>query len=151
MTIHELTTAQCEEFLTQALIGRLSCAKANQPYIVPVSLYFDSDEKCLYSFSTVGKKIQWMRDNPKVCVEVDEITDEFHWTTVLVTGRYQEVGDLEGERRARQRVLALFQQRPQWWLPGAAKLASGEEHSAPVVFRIHITSLSGRRAARPPA
>ena len=151
MTIHELTTAQCEEFLTQALIGRLSCAKANQPYIVPVSLYFDSEEKCLYSFSTVGKKIQWMRDNPKVCVEVDDITDQFHWTTVLVTGRYQEIGDLEGERRTRQRVLALFQQRAQWWLPAAARLASGEEHSAPVVFRIQIASLSGRRAARAPA
>ena len=148
MIIHELTAAQCEEFLAKAIIGRLSCAKANQPYIVPVSLYFDNSEKCLYSFSTVGRKIQWMRDNPKVCVEVDDIADQFHWTTVLVTGRYQEIGDLEGEKSARQRVLGLFQQHPQWWLPGAAKLASGVEHAAPVVFRIQITSVSGRRAAR---
>ena len=151
MIIHELTAAQCEEFLTRATIGRLGCARHNQPYVVPVSLYFDSGENCLYSFSTVGRKIHWMRDNPRVCIEVDDIADQFHWTTVLVTGRYEELGDLESERSARQRVLAFFQQQPQWWLPGAAKLASGEEHSAPVVFRIQITSLSGRRAARPPA
>ena len=148
MIIHELTAAQCEEFLTQAVIGRLGCAQHNQPYIVPVSVYFDRGEKCLYSFSTVGRKVQWMRDNPKVCIEVDDIADQFHWTTVLVTGRYEEIGDLEGERSVKERALALFQQHPQWWLPGTAKLASGVEHETPVLFRIRITSVSGRRAAR---
>lgn len=73
MIIHELTAAECEEFLGRATVGRLGCAHHSQPYIVPVSLYFGREEKCLYGFSTVGKKIEWMRENPRVCVEVDAI------------------------------------------------------------------------------
>ena len=46
---------------------------------------------CLYAFSTIGQKIEWMRENPKVCLEVEEIDDQSHWTTVLVIGRYEEI------------------------------------------------------------
>ena len=150
MTIHELTGPECEEFLNQATIGRLACARKDQPYIVPVSLYYAREERCLYSFSTAGKKIEWMRDNPKVCVEVDAITDQYQWTTVLVTGRYEEIDLSEQQQTARQRAMQFFQQRPLWWLPGGAKLASGVEHDAAVVYRIHVASMSGRRAVRRP-
>jgi nitroimidazol reductase NimA-like FMN-containing flavoprotein (pyridoxamine 5'-phosphate oxidase superfamily) len=151
MTIHELTVAECEEFLNEATIGRLACAQKNQPYIVPVSLYFAREEKCLYSFSTAGKKIEWMRENPSVCVEVDAIADQHKWTTVLVMGRYEELDTSDEQQRARQRALDLFQHQSRWWLPGGAKLSSGAEHGSPVVYRIHISSLSGRRAVRQPS
>jgi nitroimidazol reductase NimA-like FMN-containing flavoprotein (pyridoxamine 5'-phosphate oxidase superfamily) len=42
------------------------------------------EEDCLYGFAFHGQKIDWMRANPNVCVEVDEIVDQYHWTTVLV-------------------------------------------------------------------
>ena len=42
-----------------------------------------------------------MRENPKVCLEVEEIGDKSHWTTVLVIGRYEEIHqDPEGGRGA---------------------------------------------------
>ena len=124
MTIHELTSAECEEFLRDSTVGRLGCAHRGQPYIVPISLYFGREEKCLYGFSTVGRKIEWMRENPSVCVEVDAISDQYQWTSVLVMGRYEELGASDEQRRARQRALDLFQQQSRWWLPGGAKLDS---------------------------
>ena len=151
MVIHELTAAECEDFLSRATIGRLACARKGQPYIVPVSLYFGREERCLYGFSTVGKKIEWMRENPSVCVEVDAIADQHQWTTVLVMGRYEELDTSEEQQRARQRALDLFQDQSRWWLPGGAKLSSGVEHASPVVYRIHISSVSGRRALRQPS
>ena len=30
----------------------------------------------LIDFSTFGKKIEWIRANPKVCIQVDEIADQ---------------------------------------------------------------------------
>ena len=151
MIIHELTADECEEFLRNATVGRLGCAHRGQPYIVPISLYFGREEKCFYGFSTVGRKIAWMRENPNVCVEVDAISDQYQWTTVLVTGRYEELDAAdEKQRRARQRALDLFQEQSRWWLPGTAKLSSGAEHGSPVVYRIHISSVSGRRAMRQP-
>ena len=148
MIIHELTAAECEEFLDRATVGRLGCAHDGQPYIVPVSLYFRREDKCFYGFSTVGKKIEWMRENPRVCVELDAIADQYQWTTVLVMGRYEELDSSEAHRQSRQRALALFQAQSRWWLPGAAKLAAGVEHESPVVYRIRISSVSGRRAVR---
>jgi uncharacterized protein len=150
MVIHELSAKQCEELLTRATIGRLGCARDNQPYIVPISFYFDPAGRCLYSFATAGQKIDWMRSNPRVCLEVDEIGDEFHWNSVLVIGRFDELPASSAGGGARQRALELLQQRQGWWLPATARLASGGEHFAPVVYRIKIDQLSGRRADRPP-
>ena len=115
----------------------------------PSFFSFDRVARCLYSFSTLGQKIEWMRDNPKVCVEIDEIGDQFHWTTVLMTGRYEEISNSERHSDALDRAQELFQERAAWWLPAAGKLAAGDDRETPVVFRIHIDTLSGRRAARP--
>jgi nitroimidazol reductase NimA-like FMN-containing flavoprotein (pyridoxamine 5'-phosphate oxidase superfamily) len=150
MTIHELTAAECEEFIGRAAVGRLGCSHRGQPYIVPVSIYFGREERCLYGFSTLGTKVEWMRENPKVCIEVDAIADRSQWTTVLIMGRYEELDASGAQGRERQRALDLFQEQPRWWLPAGAKMSSGVEHSSPVVYRIHILSITGRRAVRQP-
>ena len=147
MRINELSRAECEEILTRCDLGRLGCARENQPYIVPIHFSFDPPGTCLYAFSTVGQKIDWMRENPKVCVEVDDVTDKNHWTTVLVFGRYQELRDSPTEKAARDSALELFSKRPEWWLPAAGKVGP-REHYAMVIYRIQIDRLTGRRAAR---
>jgi len=113
-------------------------------------VYFGREERCLYGFSTLGTKIEWMRENPKVCIEVDEIAERHQWTTVLIMGLYEELDASGAHGRERQRALDLFQEQPRWWLPGGAKVSSGVEHPSPVVYRIHISSISGRRAMRQP-
>jgi nitroimidazol reductase NimA-like FMN-containing flavoprotein (pyridoxamine 5'-phosphate oxidase superfamily) len=147
MLVHELSERECAEVLGRSDLGRLACAHDGQPYIVPIHFSFDADRHCLYAFSTVGQKIEWMRDNPKVCVEVEDIADRAHWTTVLAFGRYGEVTDSPADAIARHRAQELFQQRPAWWLPAAAKVGS-REHHAMVLYRIQIDRLTGRRAAR---
>jgi nitroimidazol reductase NimA-like FMN-containing flavoprotein (pyridoxamine 5'-phosphate oxidase superfamily) len=95
----------------------------------------------------VGQKIEWMRENPKVCVEVEDIADKNRWTTVLAFGRYEEMADSPADNAARESAQELFQRRPEWWLPAAAK-AGEREHHAMVIYRIQIDRLSGRRASR---
>lgn len=146
--IHELTRPECVEVLQRAHVGRLACVRDAQPYIVPISFYFDGHDTCLYSFSTVGQKIHWMRDNPKVCVEVDDVVDRFNWITVVVTGLYEELREATEAARAKRRALKLFEERSEFWLPGLAKLSTGMEHTTAVVYRIQIVTMSGRRAAR---
>ena len=88
-----------------------------------------------------------MRENPLVCLEVDDIQDRNHWQTVVIFGRYEEIQDSPEEAEARQRAEALFQQRIEWWLPAAAKVGSRQRHAV-VVYRIQIDRITGRRAAR---
>lgn len=150
MIIHELTAAECREVLGRVSLGRLACCRGEQPYVVPVFLYFDAAGDCLYGFAAVGQKIDWMRSNPRVCVEVDDVQDQSNWTSILVFELYEEIGDSAPDDVARRRALHLFEQRPNWWLPGVAKREGGSEHHSPVIYRISISRISGRRASRSP-
>jgi len=147
MQIHELTPTECREVLSRTNLGRLACSRADQPYIVPISVAYDSESNCLFSFSAIGKKVDWMRENPKVCVEVEDVADRFHWTTIVILGRFDEIDDSAEHKDMRQRALELFERRAEWWLLGAAKRGP-REHHAVVVYRIHIDTMTGRRTAR---
>ena len=147
MLIHELSSNECAKVLRRINLGRLGCSRFDQPYIVPIHFSFDAQRNCLYAFSTIGQKIDWMRENPKVCLEVEDIGDKDHWTTVLVTGRYEEIHQKPQEAEARRRAERLLHERSEWWLPAAAKIGSRDHHEI-VVYRIQIDRMSGRRAAR---
>ena len=82
MFIHNMTEAECRQVLKAAQVGRLACAQGNQPYIVPI--YFAYSEHHLYAISTLGQKIEWMRANPLVCLQVDELTSNDEWMSVIV-------------------------------------------------------------------
>lgn len=146
MLIHKLTAAECEEVLSRVRIGRLACARANQPYVVPITFYYAPSFRCLYSFSTRGQKIEWMRQNPKVCLEADDVIDRLNWLSVVVLGRYEEIPKNIPPSAEMHRAREILQARPTFWLPGAAKLDDGTEHSTAVFFRVTVESISGRRA-----
>lgn len=147
MLVHELTPHECAEILERTSLGRLACAKDGQPYIVPIHFSFDVEHSCVYCFSMVGQKVNWMRENPRVCLEVEEVSSKNQWQTVLVFGRYEEIQDSPEEAEARQRAQIRFNQRPEWWQPAAAKVGSHERHAV-VICRIQIDRVTGRRAAR---
>ena len=149
MIIHELTPDECRIVLKHATHGRLACAHLDQPYIVPFSFALDPGRNCLYGISAPGQKIDWMRTNPKVCVEVDDVADRFNWVTVLVFGRFEEIGETPLDVEDRRRAGELLQERESWWLPGLGKLASGKESGRAIMYRILIDRVSGRRTQRP--
>jgi nitroimidazol reductase NimA-like FMN-containing flavoprotein (pyridoxamine 5'-phosphate oxidase superfamily) len=146
MVIEDLPRDTCIDLLARKRLGRLACAQKGQPYVTP--FFFAYHSEALYSFSTLGQKIAWMRLNPLVCVETDEIESPQHWASVIVFGHYEELpatAEFEPERKLAH---SLLEARPIWWEPGYAKLASNDQGRALelVHFRIHATRISGRRA-----
>jgi len=146
MFIRELSPGECHDVLKRASIARLACARENQPYVVPIHVYFDGDS--LYSFATLGQKVAWMRENPRVCVQVDDITDRFHWSTVIVFGRYEELLHMPSDEAARQRAHELFKTVPEWWQPASSNVTRPDAR-VPVIYRIRTEKMSGRLAERP--
>lgn len=142
MLIHELSREECLEVLGRNTLGRLGCVQDAQPYIVPVSFNLDGADY-VYGFATFGQKIRWMRANPLVCLEVEEIKDRRHWTTVLAFGLYEELTDAADHAAARQRAQELFAERDRWWEPATGKTPSREPHAA-VIYRISLHRLTGR-------
>jgi nitroimidazol reductase NimA-like FMN-containing flavoprotein (pyridoxamine 5'-phosphate oxidase superfamily) len=144
MVIHELTEGECRTMLAGTNVARLACARHNQPYIVPIRV--DLDGEFLYGYATLGQKIEWMRQNPRVCLEIDEIITQAHWASVVVFGHYEELTHTPEYEDARRVAEALFQRHPAWWEPASVPLA-GHEPRTPIVFRILINRMTGRRVA----
>lgn len=145
MVINKMTEKQCLELLASASIGRLACSLDNQSYVVPVYFAYESDY--IYVFSTFGQKIEWMRANPKVCMQVDEIADQTQWRSVVVNGCYQELpGPRYSDERAHGRK--LLGERYHWWLNALAerRMSSSDTSIEPLFFRIHIDSMTGLHA-----
>ncbi|HTJ58518.1 MAG TPA: pyridoxamine 5'-phosphate oxidase family protein [Devosiaceae bacterium] len=147
MIIHELTREASLDLLTRMSLGRLACAQGAQPYVVPFQFVYDHGY--LYSFATVGKKIEWMRANPLVSVVADEIASTEQWVSVVVTGRYEELPDTAEWAGERKLASELLQKNAMWWEPGFAKtiLQDKERPQEPVFFRIYVAAISGHRAA----
>lgn len=148
--IQEMTSEECHEFLKRMRFGRVACARDNQPYVVPI--YFAYDGKHLYCFSTTGQKIEWMRKNPLVCVEVDEIVAHLDWRSVVVMGRYEELSDVPSNVNVREYALELLQQRPMFWQPAyvATEHRGSPDALIPVFYRIQIDQITGHRGLPDP-
>lgn len=146
MLVRSLSTLECTNVLTANRLGRLACASNGQPYIVPI--YFAYAENHLYAFSMPGKKIEWMRANPRVSVIVEEHAQGREWKSVIVDGRYEELPDRIGCKVQRDHAWALLSKHVDWWEPGALKPVAPPvaDHSDHVFFRIVVDQLSGREA-----
>ena len=92
-----------------------SAARENQPYVVPVYLSYDvlpGGEPCLYGFTTPGQKVEWMRANPLVCVEVDDVVAHDQWMSVIAFGRYEELPEYLRRRRCAAASREVVSGRP---------------------------------------
>jgi nitroimidazol reductase NimA-like FMN-containing flavoprotein (pyridoxamine 5'-phosphate oxidase superfamily) len=126
MVIRDLSREECLRVLARARLARLACAHENQPYVVPVYLAYDEASECFYGFTTPGQKIEWMRANPLVCVEVDEIAAYDQWVSVIVSGRYEELPATPASNGGRLRS----SERPQQVREAAlAQSTNGSEES----------------------
>jgi uncharacterized protein len=147
MLVQDLKKKECCELLKRLGFGRLGCARKNQPYVVPIYFAYEADR--LFGFSTVGQKIEWMRTNPFVCVEADEVLDHENWTSVLVFGRYEELSDDPRYVELRLRAHSLMEERTLWWRPAIASSQTRDEHFGPfpVFYSVRIDEMTGHRAS----
>jgi nitroimidazol reductase NimA-like FMN-containing flavoprotein (pyridoxamine 5'-phosphate oxidase superfamily) len=146
MLIQEMTRQESLDLLARTRLCRLGCAQGSQPYVVP--FYFAYNNHSLYCASTVGQKIDWMRKNPLVCVEADEVVSPQEWMSVVAFGRYEELPDTPEYQPQRAVAHNLLQKQGMWWEPGYVKtiLHGTERPLVPVFYRINIGHITGHRA-----
>ena len=72
----KMSEADVTKFLLEAKIGRLGTCQNTEPYVVPVLFVYDPNADTIYVHSSKkGRKIRMMKANPKVCFEVDEMSN----------------------------------------------------------------------------
>ena len=137
----ELSRIEIDDFLRGQRIARLGCHADGVTYVVPLIYAYDDD--AVVAVTTEGRKTAMLRENPQVCVEVDEYdTDgKGSWRSVIAFGTYSELAGDEIEA-----ALSLLRER----FARTAGRASGPRplSAGVVVLRIKFDEISGRAVER---
>jgi len=135
--IEELSDAEIDEVLRRQRIGRIGSTSVGHVQITPIIYGYDGTS--VYGHSRFGRKIQYMRGNPEVCFEVEEVVDPTSWRVIVLRGAYTELSDLHDRDLAMRLILAQAGGGPE---SSAVHVERGSEL---IVYRIAIQERSGRR------
>lgn len=139
--MRELSHDEIEDFLRGQRIARLGCHAAGETYVVPVIYAYE--DGAVVTVTTEGRKTAMLRENPRVCVEVDEYDADKRgsWRSVIAHGSSEELAGDEIEA-----ALSLLRERfsrTSGREAGPRPLGEGT-----VVLRIRLEDLSGRAVER---
>jgi uncharacterized protein len=135
MNIGRLEETDALVILREGTLGRLGCIADGGPYVVPVNYVFDG--KDIYIHSLQGKKINALRTNSRVCLQVDEIKDAYNWRSVIAFGNYEEISD----EKLREELLGKLFSRLPHLTPVESKMTKGLKQT--IVFRIKVDEITG--------
>ena len=142
----ELNDTQIKNVLSSQVIGRLACTDGKQPYIIPVTYTYDG--RYIYGQAIEGMKLKMLRKNPKICFEVDMITNMANWQSVLVFGKFEELKNNEA-KKAREllfdRVFPLMTSSTVHPFGHETESkVNNQNRIKPVMYRIKISKITGR-------
>ena len=132
-----LNEIEARKVLQSARVARLGCVVNGEPYVVPISCHFEDD--CLYSHSLPGLKISKLRENPRACVQVDEIESDLHWRSAIAFGKFEEIT----KSNEREEVLTRLLRQFPLLTPVESAIAVDASTPQVIVFRIRIDRLTG--------
>lgn len=137
----EMKNEEIDAFIREQVVARVGCHADGTTYVVPVAYAYH--EGAFYGFSHEGMKLDLMRKNPEVCVEIDQVEHLGSWRSVIARGRFEELrgpeadagaaltagrlGSLVSDPESRRRLEQALRKEP-----------------APVIYRIRITERTGR-------
>ena len=139
--MRELDRDEIEAFLLSQRIARIGCHAGGETYVVPVIYAYGNG--ALVTVTQEGRKVAMLRENPRVCVEVDEYDADGRgsWRSVIAYGEAEELAGDEIEA-----ALGLLRER---FARAAGRDAERRALSpGTVVLRIRLENLSGRAVER---
>ena len=132
-----LNNEEARQLLQMARVARLGCIVNGEPYVVPINCHLEGDH--LYSHSLSGLKIAGLRENPRACVQVDQIESDLRWRSAIAFGKYQEITKPNERADILSKLLSKFPMLT----PVESAIAADGMSSEVIVFRINIERLTG--------
>lgn len=142
----ELNNTQIQNILTSQVVGRMACTDGKQPYIVPVTFTYDG--KYIYGQTNEGTKLKMLRKNPRVCFEVDLMTDMRNWQSVLVYGKFEELKNKRADEAREKLFSRVFQLMTSSTIHAHEHAVNGKiddtSRTKFIMYRIKIKKITGR-------
>lgn len=142
-----LTLEQIDALLAEQRFARLGCHANGKTYVVPISYALDGDR--LLGQTTFGLKIEMMRLNPEVCIEVDDVRSLTDWRSAIVWGRFRELEGIEAATamgKLIDRYGPLFEDANAEARLGRNITPDRVDHrpANEIVYEVKITEMTGR-------
>lgn len=141
-----LDNTEIESVLYNQIVGRVGCHAEGITYVVPISYAYDGTS--VYAHSKDGMKIKFMRINPAICFQVDEMKDMANWKSVLAWGQFEELSEKADRDKALQvltdRTLPLVSSETTHLSPIWPFRAGDSSEIPGILFRIRLTEKTGR-------
>ncbi|WP_370391513.1 pyridoxamine 5'-phosphate oxidase family protein [uncultured Winogradskyella sp.] len=146
--ITTLNKQQCSDVLERNYIGYLSYISNNSPYTVPITYFYNPKENYIICYSGMGHKIKAMRKSIDVSLAVADIYRANKWESVLVHGKYDEIGGTTAKHYLHEFsigikdiVLARENKDLDYISEFSSKIYADD---IPIVFLIRVEALTGK-------
>ena len=132
-----LNNDEARHLFDVARVARLGCIVNGEPYVVPINCLLDGEY--LYSHSLPGLKITGLRENPRACIQIDDIESDLHWRSAIAFGNYEEITKPNERADVLKKLLHKFPMLT----PVESAIAVDGAVAEVIVFRIHVERLTG--------
>jgi nitroimidazol reductase NimA-like FMN-containing flavoprotein (pyridoxamine 5'-phosphate oxidase superfamily) len=146
--IKTLETTECIELLNNNYIGHLAFISQKEPFVIPITYYYDQANNTIIGYSAEGHKIDAMRENVIVSLQVEEVTSVNKWRSVRAQGTFEELKGIDAKyllHEFAQNVKKLVAEKegshPEFISEFSSKLY---EQGNPIVYRINIQEINGK-------
>jgi hypothetical protein len=148
--------ADVDTMLQTTLVGRLGLCCGSQPYVIPINFAYHKGH-IYFHCADVGMKIQYLRNNPIVCFEVDEHVGtveapvicnyETAYRSVVAFGRATILADHEKKTTALRLIVAKYagNENAQKLETRTVEKYRSPKGSETVVVDIKIEKVTGKR------
>ncbi len=146
---------EVEEILSNAPVGRIGLVSDDQPYVVPINFVYD-EGKIFFHSASEGKKIEYLKANPNVCFEVDELQAiipnstpcEFKtkYRSVIALGAAKILTDKEQRLQALRKIVAKYGGEKEALSMEMTEKYISSAGSKVEVIEIQIEELTGKKA-----
>lgn len=146
--IQDLDIVKGKKVLGGNYIGHMAYIHLNTPHVIPITYFYDEEGENLISYSSLGHKIEAMRINPLVSLQVDEIDSLNNWRSVVVYGNYEELSgstarfELHKFCEGVKRLVSEKEHKDMKFLCDFSSKATSDK--PPIVYRINIDEMTAR-------
>lgn len=103
-----LSREEALQILQTAPVAHLGLVDGGMPYVTPMSFVVEGDH--IFFRTMAGKKLDALRENPSVCIEVSRYDEETgDWESVIVLGEASETDEDEMRQRVISRLFEKYE------------------------------------------
>ena len=145
----DLTTSAITRVLRNNYLGHLAYLSQGKPSVIPITYYFDPTENILISYTAEGHKIDAMRKNNLVAVQVEEMQSMFNWESAMVHGTFEELKGSIAKQKLHQfteGVKSIIQRKEHKEVEFINEFSSKlYSRGIPIVYQVKILEIVGKR------